>query len=303
MIPIGKTDCKVDQLGTALRGCMVIMGQVLKFLLVERGTKLNIQNDTLDNDKISELIQSGKMIVLPNHLSIEDNTEDTVYTTLGSGVLLFVREGLTQLLVQYPASVCLGKALSQLSNRNWDLLLVDNSNKMFFEHTSNGYIKGFETSLVRSENMTFNDGANPAQKPLRIQLSPYGNEAFNESMDYYATNAIDWRSLEGVEDVSLEILFSTPTDLRLQVVNGCDKTTVIEGLDDLKYWKITNAATSQDVEPTGITYENGIYTISGVPAGDYLISLYDKEKGFGIISMGTNYYKTTENLPLSVKTE
>lgn len=302
MILVGKNDCVSDQLGTTLKGCIPIMDQILKFILLERGTKFNIQTDTLDMDKVKELIQSGKMIVLPDQLALENNSEETVYETLGSGVMLFVRQGLYQLLVHYAASVCFSKAANQLSSKKWDLLMVDASNKLYNERTPDGYIKGFELSLNQGENIAFNDGSTSSKKPVRFQLSPSGTNAFNERIEYFSSDIIDWVSLEGVEDVYLEVISKTSTLLQLKVVNGCDKSTNIEGLDDVKFWRFINASTKTDVSPSSISYLNGIYTFKGISAGDYLISLYDQTKGYPIINVGTNFLKTSRNTALAVTT-
>jgi hypothetical protein len=275
------------------------MEQISKFILLQRGEKLNIQSDTFDLDKVQDLIQSGKMIVLPNHLSLENSSEETVYETLGSGVMVFVRNGLYQFTVQYNGSTCLSKALSQLSAKSWDLFLVDISQKVFGEYTVDGYFKGFEASLVQGENMTFNDGATASKKPLRLQLSTSGTRAFNERIDYYVSESVDFVNLEGVEDVYLEVISSKASDLKIAVVNGCDKTTAIEGLDNPNYWKVINSSGTA-VVPATITYVDGYYKFTGVAVGDYVFSLYDKTNSKNIVAIGTNFLKTTRNTAIAV---
>ena len=291
-IIIGKLDCISDQRGTALKGCLNTLNQISKFILIQRGTKLNLQTDTLDISKVTDLIQSGKMVVLPNLDSMEAQTEDYTYETLGSGVKIPVRAGLYEWLANYRGVFCLSKSINQLVSRAWDLWLVDIDNKLAVEVTADGFIKGFECSLVNGENITFNDGSTSSKKPMRIQLSPSGTRAFNERSDTIA-DGIDFVNLDGVEDVYLNILSNKVASLNIAVVDGCDKTTVIEGLDATKYWKITNASTGSAVTPTSITFADGAYKFAGLTAGDYLFQLYDSAKSRPIVVVGTGFYKTT----------
>jgi len=298
-IIIGKLDCISDQRGTALKGCMNTLNQISKFILLQRGTKLNIQTDNLDLNTIQNLIQSGKMIVLPNFDSMESQTEDYTYETLGSGVKIPVRAGLYEWLANFRGVFCLSKSINQLISRAWDLWLVDIDNKLAVEVTADGFIKGFECSLVSGENLSFNDGSTSSKKPLRIQLSPAGTRAFNERSDTIA-DGIDFVNLDGVEDVYLDVISAKANNLVISVVDGCDKTTVIEGLDSTALWKITNVATGNSVTPSAIVYADGAYKFTGLTAGDYLFQLYDSANSKPIVIVGTGFYKTTGATSIAV---
>ncbi|MXV39347.1 hypothetical protein GO491_11780 [Flavobacteriaceae bacterium Ap0902] len=297
MIKLNNRDCTTAVKGTALGKCLILPGYFSKNILFEKGLELDAENDTLDDAKVQELIQNGKIVVLPEHLSLEEGSEEDVYETLPNGTQQFVRYGVKRYTFSYANGICFGNALASLASKKWDIAFVDHENKLIINHTENG-IKGFGTAFVRKGNMTLNDGSVSTKDNLVIGFTPAGSQAMNESLAVvYAKDSVDWLGLEGVHDVRLVVENTSASDLRISVLDGCSETP-IEGLDNPDYWRFENQDGST-VTPSGVTYQNGAYTISGVTAGTYNANLGTADSNVIIDAVNDFYKSNVENVTVS----
>lgn len=295
MIKLNNRDCTTAVKGTALGSCLILLGYISKVILFEKGLKLNPEDDNLDSDKVKELIQKGKILILPEHLSFEDGSEEDVEETLPNGVPQFVRYGIKRFTFSYSNGICFGNALASLSNKKWDVAFVDNDGKLIVEHTE-GAIKGFGTSLVRKGALVLNNGSASTKDSLVVALDTNGSMAMNERIAViYPKDSVDWLSLEGIHEVRMQVENTASNSLKIGLFDGCSQTP-IAGLDDAKHWKF-EGATGNVVKPSGVTYDNGVYTIAGVSAGTYKVSLYDTAKKSPVVidAIG-EFYKADEQV-------
>ncbi len=292
---LGKLECSTIIKGTGTKGCSVDIGYTSKILLFEQGLRFNINSseEEMSKEKINQLIQQGKIVVLPEHAGFSNEGEETVYETLPSGAKIVVRNGLYEFLIQYSKGICFGNALFGLSSKSWDLALIDSEGKLIVEETSDGYIKGFNTSLVNAENMVLNDGSVSTKNPLRVQLSTLGTKGLQSSVNFVnSSTELDWDSLEGVNDVTISVVNEDTQYVEVKVTTGCDGSTPILGLDNFNLWQVLDS-NGQTVSETVTSIGGGVYKIGSLTTGnDYSIKLYDEQNGFEVISVETDFYKS-----------
>lgn len=297
MILLNKTDCGSAIKGTGTLGCKVDFNYLQQFLLLEDGVEFDTAADTIDQATIDALIQAEQLIVLPEHNSFDNASGETVYEELPSGAKLPVRNGLYEFLPMYAKGICLSNALGSLNSKTWTILMLDFDNsgeaRLWGEKTTNGKFKGFNAGLVYAENRQFNDGSTSTKTPLRIQLSTKGTAAMRSRVAYLSSNnAIDFASLNGVNDVILEAISTVAATFAVKASISCDGSTSISSNTAITNWKITDTSDDSDVTPSSITYVNGSYLIAGVPAGTYTVKFYDKTNSKEVVVSSNNYYES-----------
>lgn len=295
-ILLNKTDCSSAIKGTGTLGCKADFKYITQFHLIERGTTFDVLNDTIDQAAIDALIQDERYVVLPGHDTFENQSGETNYEELTSGVKLPIRNGLYEFLPMYAGGIYFANALASLNSKQWDVLILDSddsgNSRVWGEKTTNGKFKGFEASLVYAENKSFNDGSSVSTKtPLRIQFSTKGTTAIRSRVAYLSSNdSIDFSNLDGVNDVLLEATGTTAADFKVKALVAADNSTIVRSNTDETNWRITDTSNDTVVTPTGITFANDEYTIAGVPAGTYTVEFYDKTNSKNIIVSSGRYY-------------
>lgn len=295
-ITLNTTDCSSAIKGTGTLGCKVDFNYIVQFHLIEKGTSFDINSDTIDEATIDGLIQAESYVVLPGHDSFENATAETNYEELPSGVKLPIRNGLYEFLPMYAGGIYFANSLASLSAKEWDVFILDfdesGNSRIWGEKTSDGKFKGFETSLVYSENKSFNDGTSVSTKtPLRIQLSTKGTNAMRSRASYLGSNeSIDFTSLDGVNDVLLTATDTVAADFKVKALLAADGSTVVSANTEVDNWRITDTSSGSTVTPSGITFSNGVYEIAGVTAGTYDVEFYDSSESSQIVKAGTRFY-------------
>lgn len=293
-ITTNNTDCSSAIGGTGSQGCKVDINYINRFMLLEKGTELNLTSDTLDQSKIDDLVQDGKLIILPEHFSFENQSEETVYETTPSGGKIAVRNGRYELVPMYASGVCLGNSLATLSTKQWTLLMIDfddsGNSRAWGEETSTLF-KGFDLSLVYAENRSLNDGSVATKVPLRLQFSTNGTQAMKSRVSYIsAADAVDFANLDGVNDVSLTATTTTAADLRINANISCDSTTSILSNTADSNWRIIDTSDSSVQSGYSIAVTSGQYSITGLAAGTYTVEWYDETNSKDIIAVSGSYY-------------
>lgn len=302
MILLNKTDCGSAIKGTGTLGCKVDINYLTQFFLLESGVELDTTADTIDQAKIDELVQSEQLVVLPEHNSFENQSGETVYEELPSGAKLPVRNGLYEFLPMYSKGICLSNALGSLNSKSWSLLMLDFDNagnsRLWGEKTTNGKFKGFDLGLVYAENRQFSDGSTSTKTPLRLQLSTKGTAAMRSRVAYLSSdNAVDFASLNGVNDVILEAVNTTAAGFTVSANISCDGSTAISSNTTVGNWKVTDTSDDSNVVPSGITYANGVYSIAGVSAGTYTIEWND---GTNSVIVSSNKYYESDTITVTL---
>lgn len=297
MISVGVLNCTTAGKGTGINGCLSMLNVIQNFILARKGWSVNVATDSLDQDAIDGLVQSGQWIILPAHASMELTSEETVYETLDSGNKIFVRDGLIEILAQFSKGVCFHKALHSISLGNFDLMFVDfdqnGNSRLWGEETTDGKFKGFDLNMVNAENFAFPTGTTSAKTPFRIQFSSKGTSAFNKRLNFAVSPDVDFASLNGVIDVYLKVVSSDADDLQIEVYGACDRTTPIVGLSAATMWQIKNAA-GADVTPSSVVSNGNVYTFTGLTAGEHTIQLRDKAENSDVVVIDDTYYSSDE---------
>lgn len=280
-------NCETSVKGTGMRGCRVKKEYINRRFLIEKGYKFDAKTDTLNMTKVSELIQKGVLVPLPTNLGAEPKHSEATYETIQKQDI-FISDGVYGWVLKYEADKCLAVALESLSNKKWDLLEVDESGNLNMAVTSNGYLKGFDTHLVKFENMEDNDGSKGAKLSLKIQLTPRGSKEYQSSWTKVYTDEVDWSSLEGVDEIELIPISKT----QFKAVFSCDQSTPVEGLETAHFRVLDNRG--QVVNGATFTSDgDGVYTIAGLTTSrDYRISTYDTAKKTTAVVMANYFYKS-----------
>ena len=284
---ITKKDCSSSVTGTGQSGCRKIKGYVARRFLIEKGYKFDKLTDSFDDATINALIQQFKLIPLPTDLGAEAQNQDTTFETIQKQDI-YVSGMVYGWNVMYPADSCLSKALKTLSAKRWDLLEVDEDGNLIAVETTDGFLKGFDTNMVRYMGLTNNDGSVGSKVMLRIQLSKNGSSEYDSQWQLIESGEVDWLNLQGVD----ELLF-TKVGGKLKVTYACDESTPIEGLTTAK----VRAVDSSGAVVAGFTIAadgEGLYTVSGLTSGDYLIYTYDAVSQSNTVIVGNYFYKSNK---------
>lgn len=283
-----KIDCASSVIGTGQSGCRKIKNYVQRRLLIEKGYKFDKLTDTFDDATINALVQQLRLIPLPVDLGAEAQNQEPTYETIQKQDV-FVSGMVYGWNIQYNADACLGRALAKLSNKQWDLLEVDEDGNLIAVETTDGFIKGFDVNLVRYSGMVNNDGSVGSKMTLRIQLSKVGSKEYDSSWQLIPSGDVDWLNLSGVD----EITFSKVGG-QLVAMYACDESTAVSGLTTAK----VRAIDSTGAVVSGFTIaedDEGRYTVAGLSgAGDYVIYTYDQPTQSNAVPVGNYFYKSNK---------
>jgi hypothetical protein len=286
-------NCNEAIRGTGVNGCQKAVEYVSRFILIQSGYKFLINNDTFDDATINELIQKGIMLVMPRQVNLEvTGGTEPIYEEYQAGAKSFVRYVPYEFKITYDGFICLGNSLQSRSAKKWDVLWVDDSGHLVGEVTSDGYFKGFGTTLTIFEGRTFNDGKVASKNMFRIQLSNSGTTAVNSYIDYVTSEEVDFKNLNGIDEVVITNTSgnTTATNLKIKVTYSCDGSTAITGLTSkFRVLDSTGAVVS------GVTFtyvSDGVYSVAGLTAGDYRINLYDTALDSNVVILADSFYKS-----------
>lgn len=277
---IGQVDCMTDQLNTGSFGCAVRMQQILFLILVNKGWSIS-KLDDFDSDYFNEMVQKKQFTVLPQQVTVEDESEDTVYETFDNGLKMFVRQGIVEYLPTYVGDLCLQKALQSVSGTRKDLLLVDVSGNVYGAETETGF-KGFDLNLIQAERQSLPTGAETGKIPLRLQFSALGVAEWTKQANFIKAEDFNITSANGIIDVLLELVDTTTSgEVKVTAKVACDKSTNLDFFDSTDAWQITDSTGVVNI--TNVTYANGVYTITPDGTGEYSVKLFDSTLGVGVV--------------------
>lgn len=293
MIQISNITCESAVKSTGSKGCSNLMEACRRFILVKKGWKAEIATTTLDQATIDEYIQTGQWVILPAHFNFTPTIDDDVLETSNyTGEDTFVRNNPMKSIVEFTdKTYCFNQALWSLGSAKWDVLMIDfdlSGNARLFADIKDGFIKGVDGGLIQGINMTANDGSVKTKVRLRLQLSLAGTIAYNTTVRPVSTD-ININEIDGVNDVVIKAITTTALGFTVEVLDACNQTSLIAGLDDLQYWRVLDNLGAV-VTPTGVTYVNGQYIFTGIPAGDYTVELYDTVNDRETIVVIGEYY-------------
>lgn len=235
-------------LGTGLAGCRIDRKRVTALGLVQKGF---VFAEEITKAYMRELQQDGTLIMLQGVVSFEDATaDDNIITRAGSGIKVVAGKNPYEHTITFDNGVNFHKALTSLSGYgNYDLILFDVDNSMWFTVTKSGSPKGFTLGMFENGKYMGANGTDASSQTITLQL--IDRAEIDERMSWIESNELDFSygELTGVNDVLITI-YPLAAGATTTVEVGAfllDKTHPVEGLLAAE-WLVTKNGT--EVVPT-----------------------------------------------------
>jgi len=240
-------------LGTGLAGCRQDRKRVTALGLVQKGF---VFAQEIDKDYMRSLQEDGTLIMLQGVVSFEDSTaDDNIITRAGSGIKVVAGKNPYEHTVTFDNGINFHKALTSLSGYgNYDLILFDVDNSMFFTVTKSGAPKGFTLGMFENGKYMGANGTDASSQTILLQLIERAE--IDERMSWIESNELDFSygELTGVNEVlvSVDPIVTASTTIILSAFL-LDKTHPVEGLLVGDFSVIRNGVA---VVPSAIAYNS-----------------------------------------------
>ena len=217
-------------LGTGLAGCRQDRKRVTALGLVEKGF---VFAQEITKDYMRSLQEDGTLIMLQGVVSFEDSTaDDNIITRAGSGIKVVAGKNPYEHTVTFDNGINFHKALTSLSGYgNYDLILFDVDNSMFFTVTKSGAPKGFTLGMFENGKYMGANGTDASSQSILLQLIERAE--IDERMSWIESNELDfsYAELTGVNEVlvSVDPIVTASTTILVSAFL-LDKTHPVEGL-------------------------------------------------------------------------
>ena len=261
---INAVDCGANGvLGTGLAGCRIDRKRVTALGLLQKGLTLT---QAVDKDYMRTLQQAGSLIMLQGVVSFEDATaDDNIITRAGSGIKVVAGKNPYEYNVTFDNGISFHKALTSLSGYgNYDLVLFDVDNSMFFTVTKSGSAKGFTMGMFENGKYMGANGTDASSQTISLQLIE--RSEIDERQSYITSENLDFSygELEGVNEVYLKSDAIAPGTSIVVSALLQDRTHPVEGLLFGDFSVLKNGVASN---PTVASYNSATkkYTLT-VPA-------------------------------------
>lgn len=216
--------------GTGLASCRIDRKRVTALGLLQKGFTLT---QLIDKDYMDELIQDGTLIMLQGVVTFEDATaDDNIVTRAGSGIKSVAGKNPYEYVATFDNGVNFDKALTSLSGyENYDMILFDVDNTMWFTQTKSGQPKGFTMGMFEKGKYMGANGTDLASQTVTFQLIE--RYEIDELMSWVASDKLDfsYSELKGVNEAVVTVSPIAPASTTISVsVYLLDKTHPVEGL-------------------------------------------------------------------------
>ena len=240
-------------LGTGLAGCRQDRKRVTALGLVEKGF---VFAQEITKDYMRSLQEDGTLIMLQGVVSFEDSTaDDNIITRAGSGIKVVAGKNPYEHTVTFDNGINFHKALTSLSGYgNYDLILFDVDNSMFFTVTKSGNPKGFTLGMFENGKYMGANGTDASSQSILLQL--IDRAEIDERMSWITSSELDfsYAELTGVNEVlvSVDPIVTASTTILVSAFL-LDKTHPVEGLLVGDFSVIRNGVA---VVPSAVTYSS-----------------------------------------------
>jgi len=216
-------------LGTGLAGCRIDRKRVPALGVVQKGF---VFASEITKSYMRSLQKDGTLIMLQGVVSFDDSTaDDNIITRAGSGIKVVAGKNPYEHTVTFDNGINFHKALTSLSGyENYDLILFDVDNSMFFTVTKSGSAKGFTLGMFENGKYIGANGTDASSQSILLQL--IDRAEIDERMSWIESNELDFSygELTGVNEV---IVTPNPIAAGTSIVVSAlllDKTHPVEGL-------------------------------------------------------------------------
>ena len=217
-------------LGTGLAGCRIDRKRVTALGLVQKGF---VFASEITKTYMRTLQEDGTLIMLQGVVSFEDSTaDDNIITRAGSGIKVVAGKNPYEHTVTFDNGINFHKALTSLSGYgNYDLILFDVDNSMFFTVTKSGAPKGFTLGMFENGKYMGANGTDASSQSILLQLIERAE--IDERMSWIESSELDFSygELTGVNEVLVTVdPLATLSTTILVSAFLLDKTHPVEGL-------------------------------------------------------------------------
>lgn len=166
---------------------------------------------------------SARIYQFPEFDKITDVSEAKVRVQQSSGRTIPVREGLKRFDIEYSINICMHRAMYTHRTRTGRWIFIDSDNNYILNKRTDGDFQGYKISLLDTDSIKFNDGANPSISPVFLELAD-PNEI---NKDIYMAEAPFTNELDLIVDVNVTVVTITDAgDIDILVATDCDATGV-----------------------------------------------------------------------------
>ncbi len=303
---LNQVSCTVaDLIGSGQLGCKFNFKNLKDVRFWKKGT-VTASTETYNKSYLRTQQQAGNMIpVLDVYDFTWNDPTDEVETAESTGLSATTRKGIYELTFMSRKGLYEQKIFEALEGDDiWDVQLVDDEGNELWTETSTGGAKGFSTSRVAVNPISFNKGTTSQKTGMTIQFSD--SLQFNRNLTWIAAENLDYfrSEITGANQVNCTIP-NAPADTDTTIVV---KTMLarggafVSGLSALSNWVVkVNGST---VTPTGTAVADSAnktytFTVSALSTSDTIsVQLYDTGNSSSIIILnpGTDdvLYKSTE---------
>lgn len=280
-IPINSINCSGSGVkGTGLASCRIDRKRVTALGLLQKGF---IFTQLIDKDYMDELIQDGTLIMLQGVVTFEDATaDDNIVPRAGSGIKSVAGKNPYEYVATFDNGVNFHKALTSLSGyENYDMILFDVDNTMWFTQTKSGHPKGFTMGMFERGKYMGSNGTDLASQTVTFQLIE--RYEIDELMSWVASDKLDfsYSELKGVNEALVVVVPIAPASTTIIVaVYLLDKTHPVEGLLPADFLVTKNGVTVVvSTAPYNATTKKYALTVPATAAAEvYTVALKDTIK-------------------------
>jgi hypothetical protein len=266
--------CANDYAGTGTGQCPIDqLGDFLGEGLLNKGTTLDVETDSLTEATFKALIVDGKLHQLLDREAFEQATPDNEIYTSPEGLIRSIRAGKPQFSITYSKGLCFHKALYKLQGNNkYDHIFYFTKGMLMATNVAGTKLKGFNGGEFMVGTYMFQQGTEIEKGKATFQLKD--PEEFNTRWVFMPYDVLGFSPLEidGVIETVIKIdPISAGTTITLDVVDGCNSSVSYADLFDIAgaYEVTKNGA---EITPSAVSIVGGKvqFTVSALIATDVI---------------------------------
>lgn len=168
---------------------------------------------------ISADLPQNRLYPSPPVEGITDNSEATVFATLGYGAQYPVRDGYYNIQYQFlKGGVCALKSLQSFNGTGWDAFLVDQDGTLIGRKVGKELAPA-KLSFFFAPKWNMSDGTNPAGYFFALSMKP---DSINKNIGFVSLDSGVVLDLMGLQNISLQLSVPRAAGvIRFKAVVGC----------------------------------------------------------------------------------
>lgn len=282
-------------LGSGTKGTKAFFKEARELWLTPQGYTFDGATDFTD-EYVAELVADGKIIVLEQIASVEEDKSENAYEDIGRGVMVLDTEGLYGFKFKFIKGMFNQQILKSLSgNGVFDMLVVDGTGKVMGTLAQDGEsLKGFTLGIHQVELLEGILAKNTAREIFKVQLLETAE--MSSPAIKYADDDFNGLNASPVNEIKLVLTTPSDGDTSITVVASYKQDGDVFTGAAFGQWNVKiNGATAN---PTGgdDSVTAGTYVLTGITAistSDVVsVSLYDNANNRAGIVVGGYIYKS-----------